>query len=380
MHRHKFQVTKFISVLFIFSFLGCSGVKQQPQDTFVSDVMRDARRIIYVSLTGNDKASGSRGSPLASIQKAIDIAQHDDVVRVEPGTYTENIKLRSHINLVGSGTEATIITAEDGNIITADNVFDVIIEGFTLDGKDSAQHGLFSNCEYIQRRSNSQSPTMIIFRKNVVKNLLGCGIYGEYSNITIEDNTIISLVGDGIYLFRSLSKIDSNNISLVTHGILLQDYRSSIEDNIIKDTRVNGIHCHNLRAAIKHNKIIGANRHGIRCEFASPVIRSNYITASSMNGIDCYGGEGNPSAPKIRGNIITKNRSQGVYVDKYSWPDLGRRDDIGNNSIYDNGKSAVYSESPRTIMAVSNWWGSPESDPNQFHGKIDYTESLSTEP
>ena len=94
MHRPKDQSIKFVCILLLVLILGCGGVKQQPQDTFVSEVPRNARRIIYVSPTGNDKANGSRYSPLVSIQKAIDIAQHGGAVKVGPGTYTENIERR----------------------------------------------------------------------------------------------------------------------------------------------------------------------------------------------------------------------------------------------------------------------------------------------
>jgi len=371
-------LTYFLILLLLLT-LSCNNVRHQPRDGPVSDVLRKAGRIIYVSKTGSDKGNGSRYYPLASIQKAIDIAAPGDVVRVGPGIYTENIVLRSRVSLVGSGADVTILTSESGSILTANNVFGVTIEGFTLDGKDSAQYGLWAQCQHIQSRSKSHSPTMIIFRNNVVKNFLIDGIHGEYVNITIEGSTITSIVGSGIRLFRSFSSIRSNKISFAGSGISLQDGRSSIHNNTIEDIHANGILCHFLTSAvIRFNRLTRIGVDGIRCEHTSPVIRDNYITGA-VNGIGCYAEETRPSCPKIRGNIITGNK-RGIYIDKNSRPDLGREDDPGNNSIFNNEEFAVYSESKKNIPAIGNWWGTPTPDQSRFHGRINYEGNLPSMP
>lgn len=299
------QVKIFKFCLLIFLAYGCGKYEGIPQNTIGWDTLQNARRIIYVSSNGSNKANGSRAMPLASIQKAINIAQPGDVVKVEPGTYTENIRLRPRVSLVGSGSDTTTLTSDNENIITAYNVYGVVIEGFTLDGKDKAKYGLFGNCEEVQRRNSNKAPTMIAFRKNVVKNFVDSGIYGLYVNITIQDNSFISIVGYGIHLDRSFSNIKNNWISLVDTGIFLADYGGSIEDNTIENICADGIYCHNLeRAMIKHNKIINSGQNGIKCEVTSPIVRSNYVAGSLTNGISCYG----ISGPKIRENVITKNR------------------------------------------------------------------------
>ena len=49
-------------------------------------------REIYVAKTGSDSASGSRGNPLLTINKAASIAQPSDIVTVHAGTYREWVK------------------------------------------------------------------------------------------------------------------------------------------------------------------------------------------------------------------------------------------------------------------------------------------------
>lgn len=174
-------------IIIAFSFTGCGLIypslqdSKPPEDTFTSEVLRNARKIIYVSPTGNDKTKGTKHTPLASIQKAINIAQKGDAVKVEPGTYTGNIRLRSGVSLVGSGHDKTTLTARTGNILTAQDVLDVTIEGFTLDGQHDAEHGLFCNCVNIYNRTKTAQ--MVTFRKNTVKNFTDNGIHGEMCNI-----------------------------------------------------------------------------------------------------------------------------------------------------------------------------------------------------
>lgn len=49
--------------------------------------------LYYVATTGNDASDGSKGTPWRTIQKASDAAISGDTVRVQPGTYDENVSL-----------------------------------------------------------------------------------------------------------------------------------------------------------------------------------------------------------------------------------------------------------------------------------------------
>ncbi len=54
--------------------------------------------IIYVSTTGDDSTGdGTAGNPYLTIGKGISMAIYGDTVQVAPGTYYENITLKSGV-------------------------------------------------------------------------------------------------------------------------------------------------------------------------------------------------------------------------------------------------------------------------------------------
>jgi hypothetical protein len=73
---------------------------------------------------------------VATIQAAIDRAQPLDVVLVEPGTYRENIKLKTQVAVVGRETARTLLQPQSAADPTVEiNVAsDLTFSGFTLTG------------------------------------------------------------------------------------------------------------------------------------------------------------------------------------------------------------------------------------------------------
>ena len=80
-----------------------------------------------------------------TIQEAINAANEGDVIKVLPGTYTEQITISKNLTLIGSGAKSTIIEVpplEDLElnviglpyIINIDNKAQVTIKGFTNEG------------------------------------------------------------------------------------------------------------------------------------------------------------------------------------------------------------------------------------------------------
>jgi len=72
----------------------------------------------------------------ATIQQAIDAAASGDTVKVAPGTYTESVKLRPGVCLVGSGAHSTTLDAQ-GQVRTLVDLSEApgsVLAGFTLRG------------------------------------------------------------------------------------------------------------------------------------------------------------------------------------------------------------------------------------------------------
>ncbi|HZI10330.1 MAG TPA: NosD domain-containing protein [Myxococcus sp.] len=69
-----------------------------------------------------------------TIQAAVDAARPRDTVRVAPGVYSENVRLRSGIRLEGSGAHATVLDGRGmpRNLVDFTGATDVEIRGFTF--------------------------------------------------------------------------------------------------------------------------------------------------------------------------------------------------------------------------------------------------------
>ena len=70
----------------------------------------------------------------ATLQAAVDAARSGDTVRVAPGTYTETVKLKSGIRLLGSGAPWTILDGggQPVKLVDFSRARDVVVAGFTF--------------------------------------------------------------------------------------------------------------------------------------------------------------------------------------------------------------------------------------------------------
>ena len=69
-----------------------------------------------------------------TIQAAIDAAQPGETVKVQPGTYTESVKLREGVCLLGSGAKRTILDAqyEERTLVDLTGAPGSVVSGFTI--------------------------------------------------------------------------------------------------------------------------------------------------------------------------------------------------------------------------------------------------------
>lgn len=72
----------------------------------------------------------------ATIQDAVDAAGPGDMVKVAPGTYTESVRMKAGVCLVGSGARVTTLDAHGAarNLIDLTDAPGSVISGFTLRG------------------------------------------------------------------------------------------------------------------------------------------------------------------------------------------------------------------------------------------------------
>ena len=80
--------------------------------------------------------SGPPACDFPTIQQGLQAAAAGDTVLVAPGDYQGPIELKSHVMLRSSqGEEITVILADTGPIVYAEDVVSATLEGFSIDGR-----------------------------------------------------------------------------------------------------------------------------------------------------------------------------------------------------------------------------------------------------
>ncbi|HBY56672.1 MAG TPA: hypothetical protein DEG96_02235 [Candidatus Atribacteria bacterium] len=301
---------------------------------------------VYVD-AGNTSGveDGTKINPFNTIREGIEAVNSGKSVIVSAGTYNEQLVINKEINLWGAGRDNAFIMGGGiiGNLITIE-ANNVTISGFTIDGENKANVGIYFNgCSFI------------IINNNLVRNNYDYGISYTNSVPIIEDNDIENNGYSGIDIGRGGSGIIRNN-SILSNQYGIRTWGDSSPE-------------------INNNDICNNSNTGIYCrESATPIISYNTISNNSY------------------GVLIDYNSTWGALVN----PDLGggERGSVGENSITGNSIHGVSNEAPHTIKAENNWWGDaagPKYPGNnsssgdwaywsQSDGDIDFDPWLSTAP
>lgn len=275
---------------------GCPTVVETEDTTPPLSTFR--RNGVLLTLTGEDTLIVAPGE---TIQAAIDAASVGDTVHVDPGTYTENLRLRSGVNVVGSGYASTILRGVGNtNVVTSSGVTNSRFEGFKItrngdnDNAGVVINGgsLLLNNNWITGnrngvRINGGSP---IIRNNIIDQngnaadgLLNYGVISLSATPLIANNLIVSNTGAGLYLGWAASA------------------GTQVINNTVADNTDNGIWCYNGANAIIKNNIFTRNSTGISASHGSiPLMSFNDVWNNSFRNYDSQsGGVANPGPGDI---------------------------------------------------------------------------------
>ncbi len=166
-------------------------------------------------------------------------------------------------------------------------------------------------------------------------------------SIRIINNTIIG----------NRDNINSGGIAITT--LAGGQITALIQRNIIRDNRY-GITAYgsNIASVIVGNEIADNNTEGL------PMMGGS--------GINFYGSASNVSL--VSGNVITGNL-WGVTIQNSALPNFGQLEgepyNVGANTLMNNGNGGevydLYNNTPNTIMAQNNYWGTNEPDSVEMH-------------
>ena len=319
---------------------------------------------VWVATTGSDDNDGSQASPVASVSKAVDLAQSGSTIHIKEGTYNQGkISLNKTLSFVGEGN---VILSSNGA-----NVFECLENDCTLE---------FTNLVFTGVSSASDSSCGLRVGGNGNLKVINCtftdisakfGAMQLYTtgvadiiNSTIKDVTcgvtrgsIVYISGTGEYNFDNLSIINPKLSDSVTGAAVhLRNvfYVYGVATVTLTNSRITGASgpmmslienkgTLTISNTVISNNVIGKTESGINGQYLLYLGNSNFVTALNMT------------------NCIIENNTFGnadtsalAYIFKNSIVNLTY------SSIMNNGFSKnlnIASGITPTVNLDYNWWG-----------------------
>ena len=319
---------------------------------------------VWVATTGSDDNDGSQASPVASVSKAVDLAQSGSTIHIKEGTYNQGkISLNKTLSFVGEGN--VILSSNGANVFACEN------DGYNLE---------FTNLVFTGVSSASGSSCGLRVGGNGNLKVINCtftdisakfGAMQLYTtgvadiiNSTIKDVTcgvtrgsIVYISGIGEYNFDNLSIINPKLSDSVTGAAVhLRNvfYVYGVATVTLTNSRITGASgpmmslienkgTLTISNTVISNNVIGKTESGINGQYLLYLGNSNFVTALNMT------------------NCIIENNTFGnadtsalAYIFKNSIVNLTY------SSIMNNGFSKnlnIASGITPTVNLDYNWWG-----------------------
>jgi parallel beta-helix repeat protein len=243
------------------------------------------------------------GVGYATIQEAIDAntTLNGHVIRVDAGTYYENVVVNKSVSLVGENKFSTLVDGRAlGSVIniTASNV---TVTGFTIRNSKYGYGGV-----YLYRSSGDN------VSGNIVKDNYN-SVYMYACNDSIVGNNDVLGNEYGIHLFGSSNVSISGNVaSSNTNGIHLDvSWNNTLANNNVTLSGGNGIYFYSSsNNTLLGNTLFYSPGRGIGFQYSFNNILLNNVVSSNGYGIYFYGSSGNV----LGDNTATLNNVSGVFL------------------------------------------------------------------
>ncbi len=276
---------------------------------------------------GDDKnGNGSEATPLKTITQALRVASANTVIRLSTGTYS-----------TGTG-----------------EIFPLILKsGVSIQG-DASTKGkgitITGGGDYLSRSFGGQNVTIVGANQAQLTGVTvtnpsprGYGLWIEFSNPVISENTFTGSTQDGISVTGNAAPTITKNyfIRNGANGITIAgNSQAQVRENVFQQTGF-GINIAQQAAPFVVGNQIQYNRSGI-------VVQAD-------------------ARPTLRNNLIQNSKEDGVVVLSQAIPDLGTAAEPGGNQFRNNGRYDINASAAKQVIAAS---GNTLTN-NRISGKVD---------
>ena len=350
------------------------------EEVYDSNLLKDDMDSIYVSKDGSDEYDGSESAPVASISKAVALANDKSCkIIIREGTYNENniiintnnaISIEGENNVVieGSGlSEESIFHVLNNTVLSIKNIkfsnnvgpnggairvnddaknfimVNIIIENCTFDNLNSSSRGGAISAEYIKGNFIIKDSK---FTNNNASNwggalYIGYSAYPNGLNVKIINSSFDNNYannGGGVYLMARNINITGTNITrngarYHPGALYMQNCTATLDNCIISNNY-----------ALKEKAAIAI--HGASISYIPPVVNPSNATI-----VNCL----------IENNTVKEGSGAAIYLENsklnmsYS--------SIVNDFNLNNSVTANYNnDEPGIVIINNNWWGT--NDPH----------------
>ena len=316
---------------------------------------------VWVATTGSDDNDGSQASPVASVSKAVDLAQSGSTIHIKEGTYNQGkISLNKSLSFVGEGN--VILSSNGANVFSGDvngnlEFINLVFTGVSSTNRyasgldiDGSTNLKVINCTFIDIKAKFGALQLACD----VADIINCTIKDVVSGVASGSTVYVS--GSGKYTFDNISIINPKLADSVVAGneyVYLRNvfYSNSKEATItLTNSIITGV-SGPIQAVVESRG---------KLTISNTVISNNVVGKSeSGNGGKYLLYVGDVAALNMTNCIIENNTFAGsdsalIYFHSAC------KANITYSSIVDNGFSKnvdVKSGITPTVNLDYNWWG-----------------------
>ena len=316
---------------------------------------------VWVATTGSDDNDGSQASPVASVSKAVDLAQSGSTIHIKEGTYNQGkISLNKSLSFVGEGN--VILSSNGANVFSGDvngnlEFINLVFTGVSSTNRyasgldiDGSTNLKVINCTFIDIKAKFGALQLACD----VADIINCTIKDVVGGVASGSTVYVS--GSGKYTFDNISIINPKLADSVVAGneyVYLRNvfYSNSKEATVtLTNSIITGVSGPIQAVVESRGKLTISN-----------TVISNNIVGKSESG---NGGKyllyvGDSTALNMTNCIIENNTFAGsdsalIYFNSAC------KANITYSSIVDNGFSKnvdIKSGIAPTVNLDYNWWG-----------------------